>query len=260
MSRSAFESAARINWKEWRRRAIKLPLKKLGHAIEDWVANQSPMGNSSVIDTKAFEWVERLEKNSDVIRQELVALLYEQKHLPNIQEISPRQTNLSREDGWKSYFFFVLGHRIDESYRRCPETGKLIDSIPGLSLAFFSILAPGMHIKAHHGSYKGVLRCHLGLIVPEPRTNVRMRVGDKMIYWEEGKCVIFDDTYKHEVWNDTDGIRVVLLFDFCRPLPRWLTLVNKAVLGLGGYLPEVRRAVRTQREWEARSSAPTSPH
>jgi hypothetical protein len=115
MSRSASGSAARINLRELRRRAIKLPLKKLGHAIEDWVANQSPMGNSSVIDAKAFEWVERLEKNSEVIRQELVALLYEQKHLPNIQEISPRQTNLSRNDGWKSYFFFVLGHRIDES-------------------------------------------------------------------------------------------------------------------------------------------------
>ena len=54
-----------------------------------------------------------------------------------------------------------------------------------------------------------------------------MRVGDKMIYWEEGKCVIFDDTHKHEVWNDTDGIRVVLLFDVFRPLPGWLTLVNK---------------------------------
>ena len=99
MSRSAFGSAARINLKELRRRAIKLPLKKLGHAIEDWVANQSPMGNSSIIDAKAFEWVERLEKNSEVIRQELVALLYGQKHLPDIQEISPRQTNLSRKDG-----------------------------------------------------------------------------------------------------------------------------------------------------------------
>jgi len=217
------------------------------------------MGNSSVIDAKTFEWVERLEKNSDVIRQELVALLYGQKHLPNIQEISPRQTNLSRND-WKSYFFFLLGHRIDESYKHCPETGKLLDSIPDLSLAFFSVLAPGMHIKAHRGSYKGVVRCHLGLIVPEPQTDVRMRVGDKLIYWEEGKCVIFDDTHKHEVWNDTDGIRVVLLFDVCRPLPGWLTLVNKTVLSLGGYLPEVRRAVRSHREWEARSSALISPH
>jgi beta-hydroxylase len=260
MSRSDFGSAARTNLRELRRRAIKLPLKKLGHAIEDWVANQSPMGNSSIIDAEAFEWVERLEKNSEVIRQELVALLYGQKHLPNIQEISPRQTNLSRNDGWKSYFFFVLGHRIDESYIRCPETGKLLDSIPGLSLAFFSVLAPGMHIKTHRGSYKGVVRCHLGLIVPEPRTDVRMRVGDKMIYWEEGKCVIFDDTHKHEVWNDTDGIRVVLLFDVFRPLPGWLTLVNKMLLNVAYYLPEVRRAVRSQREWEARSLTLTSPH
>jgi hypothetical protein len=87
MSRSAFGSAARTNLRELRRRAIKLPLKKLGHAIEDWVANQSPMGNSSIIDAKAFEWVERLEKNSEVIRQELVALLYGQKHLPKQDDL-----------------------------------------------------------------------------------------------------------------------------------------------------------------------------
>jgi hypothetical protein len=148
-----------------------------------------------IIDAKAFDWVERLEKNSEVIRQVLVALLYEQKHLPNIQEISPRQTNLSRNDGWKSYFFFVLGHRIDESYARCPETGKLLDSIPGLSLAFFR------YLRLEYTS--------------RPIVGVT-RVG-------------------------------------------WLTLVNKTVLNLAYYLPEVRRAVRSQREWEARSSAPTSP-
>jgi Aspartyl/Asparaginyl beta-hydroxylase len=128
MSHSVSGTAAHINLRELRRRAIKLPLKKLGHAIEGWVASQSPMGNSPVIDARTFEWVERLEKNSDVMRQELVALLGAQKHLPNIQELSPRQTNLSRNDGWKSYFFYLLGHRIDESYKRCPETGKLLDS------------------------------------------------------------------------------------------------------------------------------------
>lgn len=260
ISRSASESAARINLRESLKRAIKMPMKKLGHAIEDFVADQSPMGNRSIIDGKTFAWVERLEKNSEVIRQELVALLCGQKHLPNIQDISPRQMNLSQGgDGWKSYFFSILGHRFDASYERCPETGKLLDSIPDLQLAFFSILAPGMHIKRHRGSYKGVLRCHLGLIVPQPRTSVRMTVGDALVHWEEGKCVIFDDTHKHEVWNDTDGIRVVLLLDVCRPLPGWLTRVNKTLLGLAGYLPEVRQAVRTQREWEAQLSAKTGP-
>ena len=121
MSLSAFGSCARINWKELYKRAIKLPSKRVGHAIEDWVASQSPMGNSPVIDAITFDWVERLEKNSDVIRQELLALLDAQKHLPNIQELSPRQMNLSRQDDWKSYFFYLLGHRIDASYRRFPD-------------------------------------------------------------------------------------------------------------------------------------------
>jgi hypothetical protein len=75
MSDSSSAFAARINLKEMYRHAIKLPLKRVGHAIEDWVADQSPMGNSSIIDGKTFEWVERLEANSYVIKQELVALL-----------------------------------------------------------------------------------------------------------------------------------------------------------------------------------------
>src|SRR5262245_19799153 len=236
------------------KRAFKMPMKKLGHALEDWVADQSPMGNVSVIDPKAFEWVERLEKSSDVIKRELLALLSGREDLPNIQDISPRQMNLSKAGGWKTYFFCLLGHRIDESYKRCPETGKLLDSIPDLQLAFFSILAPGMHIKRHRGSYKGVVRCHLGLIVPQPSKDVRMTVGNALIHWEEGKCVIFDDTHKHEVWNDTDSIRVVLLFDVCRPLPAWLARVNKTLLRLSGYLPEVRRAVWSQRKWETQYS------
>jgi ornithine lipid ester-linked acyl 2-hydroxylase len=260
MSRFAAELAARLHWRELYRHTIKLPLKRVGHALEDWLANQSPMGNCSVMDAKTFDWVERLEKNSAAIKQEMMALLGGQATLPNIQDLSPRQTNLSQKDGWKSYFFYLLGNRIDESYKRCPETGKVLDSIPGLGLAYFSILAPGMHIKAHRGSYKGVVRCHLGLIVPEPRTNVRMRVGNEMVYWEEGKCVVFDDTHKHEVWNDTDGIRVVLLLDVCRPFPAWLQAVNTTVLNLAGYLPEARAVVRQQRQWEAQSSAPTIPH
>ena len=242
--------------KEWVRHYVRTPFKKFGHAIEDYVANRSPMGDCSIVDARHFEWVERLEKNSGAIRKELLALLGAQLNLPNIQEISPRQMKLSKgSDGWKSYFFCLVGHRFDASYARCPETGKLLDSIPDLQLAFFSVLAPGMHIPRHRGSYNGVLRCHLGLIVPEPRTAVRMTVGDALVHWEEGKCVIFDDTHHHEVWNDTDGIRVVLLFDICRPLPGWLARINKTLLGLAHYLPDVRKAVRTQREWEAQLAA-----
>ena len=165
MSRSAFGSAARINLRELLRRAIKLPMKKLGHAIEDWVANQSPMGNSSIIDAKAFEWVERLEKNSEVIRRETRCFALRRargsrsfgyKSICPIFKKYPRGRRTSAGTTVGNSISFVLGHRIDESYYRCPETGKLLDSATLVCrLRFLLVLAPGMHIKAHGGKFQG---------------------------------------------------------------------------------------------------------
>jgi beta-hydroxylase len=63
-----------------------------------------------------------------------------------------------------------------------------------------------------------VLRSHLGLIIPKERERCHMEVGEDNVVWETGKCVVFDDFYPHEVWNDTDEERVVLIFDFERPM------------------------------------------
>ena len=48
--------------------------------------------------------------------------------------------------------------------------------------------------------------------------------------WKEGEIFVFDDTYEHEVWNDTDEERVILLFDFDRPMKFWGRFMNKAFL------------------------------
>jgi beta-hydroxylase len=83
-----------------------------------------------------------------------------------------------------------------------------------LSTAGFSSLAPGTHIAPHTGYPDGLLRCHLGLIVPK---GCGIRVGTETRYWEEGKCLIFDDTLEHEAWNKGSSTRVVLLVDFKAP-------------------------------------------
>jgi len=83
-----------------------------------------------------------------------------------------------------------------------------------MKTAFFSILSPDKHIPAHKGPFNGVLRYHLELIIPEPKEKCRIRVHDQFNEWDEGKSLIFDDTYEHEVCNDTDGFRVVLFVDF----------------------------------------------
>ena len=82
----------------------------------------------------------------------------------------------------------------------------------------FSILEPGKHLPPHRGPYNGVLRLHLGLIVPEPREQLGIRVEKEVYRWKEGEAVIFDDAYEHEAWNRTPHTRVVLFVDFVKPL------------------------------------------
>jgi len=96
---------------------------------------------------------------------------------------------------------------------------RVLQKIPGMKSAMFSILAPRKHIPEHRGLWKGVLRYHLGLIIPEPVGSSRIRVGKDVRFWEEGKSMIFDDSHPHEVWNDCDSQRIVLFVDVERPLP-----------------------------------------
>ena len=88
---------------------------------------------------------------------------------------------------------------------------KLVESIPGITTAGFSSLAPETHIVPHEGYSKAVLGCHLGLIVPN---DCGIRVGSQTKNWTKGKCLIFDDTVEHEAWNRSHHPRIVLLIDF----------------------------------------------
>ena len=64
--------------------------------------------------------------------------------------------------------------------------------------------------------------------------------------------MIFDDTFNHEVWNDTDETRVVLFVDVMRPLPSPESKINELIVKAIGYSPFVRDAKRNQEAWERR--------
>jgi beta-hydroxylase len=169
--------------------------------------------------------------------------------LPSLQEIAP-QGDLTTDDGWKTYFLYAFGYKSESNCRRCPETARLLEQIPGLKTAFFSILAPNKHIPRHRGAYKGLIRVHLGLLVPEPIEACRMELDGEIVHWEEGQLVIFDNTRHHEVWNDTDDRRVVLLFDIVRPLAFPASAINSMVLRLIGWSGYIREARRKHALWE----------
>lgn len=246
-------TAALSLWQRFRgalKAIVNWPGKAGLRAIEATMSKYSLVGDTPIIRRGQFGWQEKLEGHWRTIRRELDAVLAARDRMPTMQSISKTQKKLIQNDGWKTYFFVAYGERAEENCRRCPETAKLLEEIPDLELAFFSILAPGSHIRAHRGVFKGLIRAHLALIVPEPSDKVRMSVGDAMVYWKEGECVVFDDTYRHEIWNETDGTRVVLLFDVHRPLPPVLDAFNRALLRIARVMPFVREPVRQHRAWE----------
>lgn len=118
------------------------------------------------------------------------------------------------ERGWHYYALFGSGdERADAARRRhCPATTAACQAIPSLQNAGFSRFLPGTHLYPHRGELSGVLRCHLGLVVPHG--DVAIRFGDDVRSWREGHCLVFDDGFEHEAWNHAATERVVLLVTF----------------------------------------------
>ena len=75
-------------------------------------------------------------------------------------------------------------------------------------------MTPGTHITPHNGPTGKKLRVHLPVLGTK---GARMRVGDETRELEEGKCIIFDDSFNHEAWYDGDKTRINLIIDFWHP-------------------------------------------
>lgn len=220
--------------------------------VERFIGGRSLVGDATFFPLEGFPWVAHVERNWTVIREELERVLEDREALPNFQEISKDQIEITDDDRWKTYFLYGYGFEAKLGTETCPRTAALMREIPGMTTAMFSILSPRKHILDHRGPYKGVLRYHLGLIVPRDAESCRIRVGGDFRHWREGESMIFDDTFNHEVWNDTDETRVVLFVDVLRPLPPPWSQINRAIVRAIGYSPFVLDAKRNQEAWERR--------
>jgi aspartyl/asparaginyl beta-hydroxylase (cupin superfamily) len=222
--------------------------------VERFIGRRSLVGDATFLPLERFPWVRHIEENWPVIREEIEAVLADHAALPNFQEISKDQIEITDDDRWKTFFLYGYGFRAKLGTEMCPRTAALMEQIPGMTTAMFSILSPRKHILDHRGPYKGVLRYHLGLIVPQDAPACRIRVGEDVRHWAEGRSMIFDDTFNHEVWNDTEETRVVLFVDVLRPLPFPESAINRAIVKAIALSPFVLDAKRNQEAWERRYS------
>jgi beta-hydroxylase len=227
--------------------------------FERWVLRSSLVPTSPFLDPALLPWTAELEAHWQEMRQELDGVLVHQDALPNFQDISTDQATITDDDRWKTFFLYGFGFRSDANCARCPRTAELIERVPGMTTAFFSILSPGKHIGAHRGPYRGLLRYHLGLRVPGRARAAGISVGGQVAYWEEGGSLLFDDGYEHFAWNDTDGVRAVLFMDVERPLRQPAATLNRALIRAVARSPFVGDAKRRELAWERRFAALTGP-
>lgn len=213
-----------------RRAFVKKTGKKLVRKIARFQARQSTVPDRPKLDNSHFDFLNQFTENWERIQAEAYEVLKFREAIPGFQEISPDQYRLATEQNWKTFVLFGFGQKLEKNAQLAPETAKILETVPNLQTAMFSILAPGYHIPAHKGVTKGILRSHLGLIIPKDREKCRIRVDETITAWKEGEIFVFDDTYEHEVWNDTDEERVILLFDFDRPMKFWGRFLNSTFL------------------------------
>jgi len=224
--------------------------KHLRGLFDRLIASSSLVSNEPVLDMRAFAWTAMLRDHWADIRDEAIAVALRGEASPSLATISPDHRAIAAVNMWRSFFLWGYSYPIEDNLAQCPKTAAIVARIPHLNSAFFSILAPGTHIPAHRGVTKGLITCHLGLIVPRDG-DVRMRVGDRVVRWAEGETLVFDDTYDHEVWNDTAGTRVVLLIQFERPLRRpgkWIADLFLGIVRRSAFVQEARDNIQTWNE------------
>ena len=172
------------------------------------------------------------------IRDEALAVKQNLASVPRFHDIMREQADISANDGrdWRMFIMRVYGRDVPENRSRCPVVSALLDQSPEVVSAVFSYLAPQKHVPEHRGPFRGILRFHLMLTMPRTAAGdvaAILEIDGKPYRLEDGECLLWDDTYPHEVRNNSDEVRAALLLDIWRPeMPYDMELLSRAISGI----------------------------
>jgi Aspartyl/Asparaginyl beta-hydroxylase len=162
------------------------------------------------------EICELLERNVAMFREEFAAID------PSQYQVDARDHSMGLTDGrnWTVFpFYDGSGNLQVDNARKCPRIAEFLGSRAGIGsigcMAFFSIMNPQTHVPPHTSASNTRMRYHLGIEVPE--CDIQFRVHDQLITWKQDRCIKFDDSYEHEVFQQSDRRRVVFVLDVPHP-------------------------------------------
>ncbi|TPO05657.1 aspartyl/asparaginyl beta-hydroxylase domain-containing protein [Mesorhizobium sp. B1-1-5] len=164
------------------------------------------------------------------------ALAAKLNNAPRFHDIMPEQANISANDGldWRMFVLKAYDMAIPANLARMPVLNRLLTECPEVKSAAVSFLAPRKHIPPHRGPFRGIMRFHLGLVIPKqpdgrPATIMTINHEERRI--ADGECLLWDDTFEHEVMNNSDQPRVALLLDVWRPqMPLDMEILSRVIV------------------------------
>jgi beta-hydroxylase len=234
--------------------------KELRPAIDRVILRHSRIPDAAVQDKAFFPWVAELERHWEAIRDEALAI--RAQDIPSLGDISFDHGRIAQDRRWRTLFLKGYGYRMVGNARRAPVTARLIEAVPGLVTANFSVMEAGGHIPRHFGMTKGMLTYHLALKAPREREKCRMHLEEgetlHVLHWEDGQSFLFDDMFNHEVWNETDEDRYILLIQIKRPCRFAGNLIQTIFLNAvrhSRFVKDIKRAIDRQAAAQARASA-----
>uniref|UniRef100_A0A4X2LAC5 Uncharacterized protein n=1 Tax=Vombatus ursinus TaxID=29139 RepID=A0A4X2LAC5_VOMUR len=166
-------------------------------------------------ETGYTELVKTLERNWKLIRDEGLAVLDKTKGL-----FLPEDENLREKGDWSQFTLWQQGRKNENACRGAPKTCALLEKFPETTgcrrgQIKYSVMHPGTHVWPHTGPTNCRLRMHLGLVIP--KEGCKIRCAQETRIWEEGKVLIFDDSFEHEVWQDAASLRLIFIVDVWHP-------------------------------------------
>jgi beta-hydroxylase len=163
---------------------------------------------------ETFPQLQLLQDNWQTIRDEALAL-YGQGHIAVKNDLPG--SSFYKDNRWKSFYLKVYDLDIPSAGALAPRTRALIDQVPGMNLALFAVLMPGKKLTQHHDPFAFSLRYSLGLSTPNSERCGLMVNGEHYV-WRDGDSLLFDETYIHAAYNDTEIPRLILMTDIDRPM------------------------------------------
>ena len=178
----------------------------------------SAVPNRPMLDASTFPEVEVLAKNWEMIRDEGLALMGEQR-IAAATGHNDVGFHTFFKRGWKRFYLKWYHHPIPSAAAHCPKTTALLETLPTVHGAMFTLLPPGGKIGKHRDPFAGSVRYHLGLSTPND-DKCWIEVDGNRASWRDGQGFMFDETYVHEALNGADSRRLILFCDVERPV-RW---------------------------------------